>query len=255
MIAKGIKGKPLLRYIDVGASAIKKPRVAVAFPSLNVVAFDPDPRSKSDFVNLGFNVEYFSYGVAGTNELRTFYLTQKSHCSSLLKPLKTEDSRYHVSREILIDCRTLDSLEVEGDVLKIDVQGAELEILREAKLVLSNAYVVELEVWFNRRYQDQARIDEIHDILAQYGFKLAGISALYYDDPSRESGIGFGDMVYVNSRGLTHGLKVILVSLVDASLDRLIPRFVAKYLSGVDLWLIYFIRLLGIFKFKAPKIY
>ncbi len=255
-LARLVHGNSILKYVDIGASAIKKPQMGGAFENLEVTAFDPDPRAQLDFENLGFNVDFYPYGVAGTNGIRTLYLTQKSHCSSLLKPLESDDVRYKVERELEVDCRTLDSLDINADIIKIDVQGAELEILKEATTTVSGAHVVELEVWFERKYHDQARIDELQEFMTKYGYKSAGFSSLYFNSADRQSSVGFGDMVFVRPGQSAHGYKVMLAALIDASLDHLIAHFVSPGLSRLsDRWIVAFIILLGMFKFKSPRIY
>lgn len=255
-LARQLEGERKIRYLDIGASAMTKPRVAIAFHELEVVAFDPDPRSEADFNDLGFEVEFHPFAVAGSNGLRKLHLTKKSHCSSLLKPLPTDDRRYQVEREIEVECRTLDSFGIKADALKIDVQGAELEVLMRAKNTLASAHVVELEVWFERKYENQARIEEIQHWMTEQGFKSAGFSALYLDKAEAKSSVAFADMVFVRSAERAHGRKVVLVALIDAALDRLIPHFLPDGCStSVDTMIMSVINMLAAFKFRAPQIH
>lgn len=255
-LVRAMSGRNHLRYLDVGASAMTKPRVGLAFLETNVIAFDPDPRAEDDFKGHKFNVKYYPYALAGTSGQRKLYLTRKSHCSSLLKPLNTEDARYLVDQEIMVECRRLDDFEITADMVKIDAQGAELEILRNAQNTLAQIHVVELEVWFDRKYHDQARIDELHDFMQTQGFRAAGFSALYFDNQSNGSGIAFGDMLFVAQAVDTQNGKVVLAALIDAALDRLIPRFASPgFKSSSDRMLLRAIQAISFFKSSGPKEY
>ncbi len=254
-VLRMLPGSSTLSYLDIGASAMTKPRVALAFSQLSVVAFDPDPRSESDFKRLGFNVQYYPYAVAGDNGPRTLYLTRKSHCSSLLQPIATDDERYQVEREIEVECRQLDEFDIQAEIIKIDVQGAELEILQNAVTALSFAHAVELEVWFSRKYRNQARIDELQAFMAEQGFQLAGLGALYYDRPWDQSGIAFGDILFVRVPQTVEDGKIVLASLVDAAIDPMIWRFVSPAMRGLGNRAVLFtIAALGLFKAHAPTI-
>lgn len=63
-LARWLQGEEKLCFVDIGASAIAKPRFASAFEELEVVAFDPDPRSEDDFKGLDFKVKFLPYGIA-----------------------------------------------------------------------------------------------------------------------------------------------------------------------------------------------
>jgi FkbM family methyltransferase len=77
----------------------------------------------------------------------------------------------------LVPVRTLDSfLEDKSvakvDVLKIDVQGAELSVLRGADQVLSQCQVVQIEVGFRKVYQGSAAAHEVIACLGEHGFRI-----------------------------------------------------------------------------------
>ena len=253
-IARGVSGRERIHVLDIGASSIVKPRVALAYSAIEVVAFDPDPRASEDFSKLDFDVDFYPYAVAGSNGLRTLYLTRKSHCSSLLKPLPTRDLRYQVEKEITVKCRTLNSLNIHADIIKIDVQGAELEILQEANITLMNSHAVELEVWFDKKYTGQARLEDIHEFMINLGFESAGFSSLYFDGRLDHNSISFADILYLRSGDTLHGQKVVLVSLIDSSLDFLISKYVVSPFAGYkDRFLILLIRLIGSLKSVGPR--
>jgi FkbM family methyltransferase len=58
------------------------------------------------------------------------------------------------------------------DYLQIDVQGAELSVLRGAVRMLKNVRMLELEARFYPIYHEEPRFAELHDFLTSHGFLL-----------------------------------------------------------------------------------
>jgi hypothetical protein len=143
------------------------------------------------------------------------------------------------------------------DIVKIDVQGAELDIIQAGESSLSSANVVILEVWFDYKYHSQPSIEQIHRYMEENGFVSAGFSSLYFDSPSHSAGISFADMMFVRPPGCaSYNAKVVLVSLIESSLDKLITRLVIFDSSRLlDRLLLVGIKLLGLFKSSGPKVY
>jgi FkbM family methyltransferase len=83
-----------------------------------------------------------------------------------------------------VPLRTLDSFLADGtitrmDALKIDVQGAELEVLHGSKNLLEQCTAVQLEVSFRRVYEKAPLAHEIVVFFAEKGFRLYDISGTY----------------------------------------------------------------------------
>lgn len=155
-----------------------------------------------------------------------------------------------------VECRRLDDFDVRANSVKIDAQGAELEILKGATTTVAASNVVVLEVWFKRRYKGQARLDEVQEWMGERGFIAAGFSALYFDNANGQTGITFADMVFCRPGPTPQGRKVVLVALIDACLDRLISHILpANQFRRRDRLLLAIIKLIGAFKFSAPQIY
>lgn len=83
-------------------------------------------------------------------------------------------------RQVHISITTLDAFAAEHkvgiiDLLKIDVQGYELEVLKGASLMLSSGRirVIVLEVNFAPLYERQASFEEISTFLQSNGFHLS----------------------------------------------------------------------------------
>jgi FkbM family methyltransferase len=69
------------------------------------------------------------------------------------------------------------------DLIKVDVQGAELLILKGAGKFLPSIQVIQLEVWFSRGYGPKTPLfHEIHEFLAGHGFVLFEIGSRFYNE-------------------------------------------------------------------------
>ncbi len=73
------------------------------------------------------------------------------------------------------------ALDARVGLLKIDVQGYELQVLRGAKRTLRQTQALLIEVNYAQHYEGAVGFDEIHAFLANAGFHLYGISAPYTD--------------------------------------------------------------------------
>ncbi len=85
---------------------------------------------------------------------------------------KTEESSI-----IEVEMKTLDQIYQQEKfespaVLKIDVQGYELQVLKGATNFLKICNLVQLEVLFEPLYKDQAEFAELASFLSVYGFKF-----------------------------------------------------------------------------------
>ena len=66
-------------------------------------------------------------------------------------------------------------------LLKIDVQGFEMEVLKGCNSMLDYFSWVYVECSFIELYEGQALANEVIDYLHTHGFKLAGIYNMSYD--------------------------------------------------------------------------
>lgn len=70
----------------------------------------------------------------------------------------------------------------KNSLLKIDVQGFELEVLKGCLLVLDKFKYVYVECSFIELYETQALANDVSGFLIQQGFIFSGIYNVCYDD-------------------------------------------------------------------------
>lgn len=209
-----------ITMLDVGGAEGAPSQFKWLNPITNLVSFEPDTRiyeqtlqslKKSSFKS----VKLITKALSGKDKNRNLYLTQKQQCSSLLKPnMKILNnfplaSRFSIVKTESLECSTLNELQSETghiDFIKIDTQGSELEILKEASYVLTTCLAIELETEFCPLYEGQPLFSEIELFLRDKGFQVIDIDVyrwLNETSPSKATMdsqlIGKGQTVFANS--------------------------------------------------------
>jgi FkbM family methyltransferase len=174
---------PKIRIVDVGAQMdsqqtdVYEPLVRAGCAS--IVGFEP-LKAECDRLNAcaGMGRTYLPYAV-GEGDLRQFRVCANSMTSSLYEPNMPLLAHFHlledacrvVDREDMRTTRLDEVPEIEDvDFLKLDVQGAEADVLRGAARTLSRAVVVHAEVEFLPLYKDQPLFGDIDALLRAHGF-------------------------------------------------------------------------------------
>lgn len=125
----------------------------------------------------------------GSGGAAMLHETRFNPASSLLEPNFRELSQFAalpemlevVTRTPLKTVRLDDIIDTAGcRILKIDVQGGELDVLRGALTTLSSTIVVFVEVEFFPIYSGQPLFPEIHSFLESHGFELLDLVDLGY---------------------------------------------------------------------------
>ncbi|MEO5337145.1 MAG: FkbM family methyltransferase [Magnetospirillum sp. WYHS-4] len=177
-----------LRIMDVGAMPEGKPRYAPLLESggATVDAFEPDPRSLARLREQAPE-GYRYHGVfLGDGDDHDFHITRYPGCSSLFAPdptiidafmtigTGTETGNFGLVRKERVATTRLDDVPglAPPDLMKLDVQGAELLVLQHGKRTLASAAVVEIEVEFLPLYRGQPLFDEVFTFMREQGFVL-----------------------------------------------------------------------------------
>lgn len=175
---------------DVGAAYGLPAHLRVLAPSATIVMFEPDQDRARELENWyavpnrARHAVVFQTALADSDGLCTLYVTNVPTGSSLLKPgselaLELGDPDYfYPLRETMVHTRTLGQVFAEGglnrlDFIKLDVQGAELAVLRGLGEDLSQCVLgVELEIGFPGAYLEQPGFGPADDYLRGLGLCL-----------------------------------------------------------------------------------
>ncbi|MFN5030955.1 MAG: FkbM family methyltransferase [Flavobacteriia bacterium] len=129
------------------------------------------------------NLESYNIGL-GTQQ-QSIFMHVAGDSSSILPLTDLQFTHFGVKhsgqQEILID--VLDSFVkqeklISPDLIKIDVQGYELEVLKGSKEVLKNTKYLLIEISFKEFYENQASAEEIICFLSQCGFRIKALSEM-----------------------------------------------------------------------------
>lgn len=188
--------------IDVGANKGQfSTAVRGLFPEAVIHAFEPLPDAADRFAAL-FETDdraTLHRAALGAKETSaTFYVTNRNDSSSFLKPDSShvETSGVRTTREISVPVarmdRFLDPCTLPRPILmKIDVQGYELEVLRGIDRLDCIDYLY-VELSFVELYKGQALYEDIRAYLAQQGMVLRGMFNQWCDSrlgPTQADGL------------------------------------------------------------------
>jgi FkbM family methyltransferase len=154
------------------------------FPGSEVIGFELDKELCEKLNKESQNGFKFFYQALGLkNERRRLYNTMDPRCSSLYEPNEKLLSKYQALEVMYlknvseIDTVSLDHFCFENkiekiDFVKIDIQGAELDVFKGAKNILKDVLCIISEVEFVPFYIKQPLFGDIYNFLIKEDFML-----------------------------------------------------------------------------------
>jgi len=183
-IVREVESALAFTILEIGALPLegkKEPfhQLLDIFPESRIIAFEVD-KDLCDQLNRQARpgISYFPVALGRTEEQRTFYETNHPMCSSLYKPneklismynnmevamLKAVDSIETFSLDYFTDKNNIESV----DFIKIDIQGAELDVFQGGANTLKEVVAIVSEVEFVSHYVDQPLFGDVCTFLAE----------------------------------------------------------------------------------------
>lgn len=199
-VAAGIDHISVLRHlspttiVDVGANVGQFSLMASEIrPRARIFAFEPIPRAADRFEKVFAGnplVTVTRCAIGATSRDDTLHLSGRDDSSSLL-PICELQSVMHPGTEevaqIRVEVKPLDQILSPNDLmtpalLKIDVQGAEMEVLKGCASLLPSFDHIYVELSFVEFYFGQPLCHEVITYLAERNFSLASVFNLASDD-------------------------------------------------------------------------
>jgi FkbM family methyltransferase len=183
--------------VDVGANHGQFALVSRrCFPGARIVSFEPLPGPAARFRRVFAgdpSVTLQQVAIAPDPGEATMHISGRDDASSLLPITATQEVLFPGTAEVgtatvqvgpLHEFMTVEEIEPPA-LLKLDVQGFELEALRGCEKLLREFSFVYTECSFVELYAGQALADEVIAWLRERGFCMAGIDNLTYDRAGR----------------------------------------------------------------------
>jgi FkbM family methyltransferase len=178
-----------LAILDIGARLEEQPRYAtlVERDVATIIAVEPQAADRERLMQQwGAGRLRCLPHVLGDGRLSTLYVTRHPGCTSLFAPdpevvdlfqsigAAESGGNFHVVTTERVPTVRLDDVgpAINADFIKLDIQGAELLVLRHGRRTLSCASVVETEVLFVPLYRDQPLAGEVMRFMNEEGFWL-----------------------------------------------------------------------------------
>lgn len=150
------------------------------FPKSRVVAFELD-KDECEKLNQKSpkGIKFFPYALGEKNEKKKLYITNHPMCTSLYKPnekfMKLFNNLHFAYLKNIQDVETVSLdffLKKENinfvDFIKIDIQGAELDVLKGGVESLKNILTIITEVEFVQLYNEQPLFGDMSSFLSEF---------------------------------------------------------------------------------------
>lgn len=182
---EGLRPPRTIEVIDVGARIEGTPRwepLAKA-DAAHITAFEPQPEDRQRLAAAGWPVTCLPH-VLGDGREATFHVTRWPGNCSLFRPdtrvidaFSGLNATHPQGNFFLVDARRVPTVRLDDvpelpkpDFMKLDIQGAELNVLQNGVNVLSRALVVEAETLFVPLYRQQPLFGELQCFMRGQGF-------------------------------------------------------------------------------------
>lgn len=174
--------------LDVGANTGQfASKVAHYLPNARIISFEPLPEEYAELKSSLARLPHFeAYQVAlGSEPADTvIYRSSFSPSSSLRSMTERHIAEWPESAgstEVPIRVERLDDVvvnlatKIDGWVLlKLDVQGHEIDVLKGAEKILNSVTMILIEVSFEEFYSGQPSFDDVNDWMRNAGFQYRG---------------------------------------------------------------------------------
>ena len=188
------QGVQLISAVDIGAhNGEWFEKFRQVFPQTEVLSVEANPENMASLRAMNSNCLNVCLGEATAE--RVLYLpdTELTDNNTGASLYKERLKYYDKPRKAKVQVRTLDSLNLRPDLIKLDVQGAELEILRAGVSTLAHTKVVQAEISMVDYNEGSPNPSDLISFLNQQGFALE----TFFDIVAHRKRVIFLDALFV----------------------------------------------------------
>ena len=186
----GLTSLPIDAVVDVGANQGQFAKRAIrAFPEARIFCFEPLPdvfdRLREWAESIPNRVEIFNVALGREPGRHEFFLhPEHTMSSSFLKTTALIEGEFPYTRKtrtIQVDVHTLDDYadklvgrDGKGIVLKLDVEGFELDVLKGGLNTLENVIALIVEIHLMEMFEGPPTFHDVDTFLSGRNFRFAG---------------------------------------------------------------------------------
>jgi FkbM family methyltransferase len=191
-VFNNLKNNNFLSIVDIGANRGQFALIARNyFPNAKIISFEPLAEAAKifrDIFSSDSKVHLYENALGSVRKQMEIHVSKRDDSSSLLPisglqdrifPGTAEKETRTVEVKTLDEILSVDSIE-QPALLKIDVQGFEIDVLKGCESLLPSFEYVYVECSFVELYEGQSLAHDVISFLSTEGFTLSGIFNLSY---------------------------------------------------------------------------
>ena len=165
--------------LDIGANVgVWVDIIRTVYPNLPILSIEANPNCE---YQLSLKNPNYLITLLGSNtKNQTFHINSDDPLCTGASVYKENTDYYENSNTIILPTQTLNDIGGVYDLIKIDVQGAELDILKGGMDVITECKFLQCELPIMEYNQNGAKIGDIISFLQPYGFELYDIFEMNY---------------------------------------------------------------------------
>tara|TARA_R110001592_G_scaffold205503_1_gene456133 strand:- start:3766 stop:4407 length:642 start_codon:yes stop_codon:yes gene_type:complete len=170
------------------------------YPNAQTLSVEANPNHTNELIKVNPNSIIVCLGKEkGTTR---FHINKSDPGCTGASMYKEQTEYYQDATEIILPVITLDSLDQQFDLIKMDVQGAELDIIKGGINTIKNSSVLQLELGMLEYNQGAPKASEMISYLYNIGFDLFDITTFHYWDNK----LNQSDMFFLNRNKISIGM-------------------------------------------------
>ncbi|MBX2939209.1 MAG: FkbM family methyltransferase [Ferruginibacter sp.] len=204
---KELAGNKVKVIFDVGANRGNVSlKYAESFPDAEIFAFEPFDMAYQILISKISNfpsIKPFNIGIADVTGTKTFYENVNMDTNSTFEPdtigLSSDNQVKNISVSS-IPVTTIDEFCLKNniekiDVLKMDIQGGELNALKGAESLLSKKAIglIFMETYFKEQYKQQPLFHDVSKYLHEWGYYIQD----FYEPIYGKGSLAWCDVVFM----------------------------------------------------------
>jgi len=200
-----LKGLNFNNVIDVGANNGQfSLLIDLLYPQQKIFLFEPNEdcvQTLESIFNLKKNIRMYFFALGKKKGFADLFITKANDSSSLLKPFQIKNyyksSEHHKIKHVKIYSGDfLDDIILKNSLLKIDVQGFELDVLMGFGKKIQQIKYIFIELSYVELYEHQALFMDVNNYLYQNGF----VQISKYNETKKKNITLQADFIYENKK-------------------------------------------------------